>query len=182
MGVRILLMGLDRWPVGGSEEQPAGAETLCVSNTFVPLFWLLPYRHSDLQLLKLDDVSGSYPVLVARREDMLERLERSVEPVAGLLGEKALPLLQQWRDYLGSLAAPVIALETYELWAAFADKQGLKDQLLDQLEALEHLVSTGHLSEPLNAALLEPSNLLLPGSSKLCLDDISLAGFGWREY
>lgn len=183
MSVKLLLMGMSREPgVGISKAAPDCAQTLCVANTFIPLFWLLPFRRVDIHRQPLTDRVGDYPVLFARRELMLERLDRSLQPVCELLGPGVAPLLQHWMSYLSERACEVVLLETWDLWRAFADPQGLLLQVEDQFEALERLVETRHLSDEMRAALLEPANLLLPGCDSVCLDDISLTGYGWRAH
>lgn len=181
--MRVKLMGMARSPgCGLMSSPPDTAEVLCVSHTFIPLFWLLPYRLTDIRQLIVEELPCSYPVLVASRELMVKRLDRCVQPLSGLLGGSVVPLLMQWMSFLVSRKAPVVVLDTWELWRAFADRNGLLLQLKDQFEALERLIETDHLSEELRAGLLEPANLLLPGCNSLCLDDISLTGFGWRPH
>ncbi len=181
--MRVRLMGMARNPgCGLMSGPPDTAEILCIAHTFIPLFWLLPYRLTDVQSLSIEELPGEYPVLVASRDLMLQRLDLCIQPLSGLLGASVAPLLLQWRNFLEGRESPVVVLDTWELWRAFADKKGLLMQLQDQFEALERLIETSHLSDELRAGLLEPANLLLPGCDSLCLDDISLTGFGWRPH
>ncbi|MCV6591255.1 MAG: hypothetical protein OIF57_19875 [Marinobacterium sp.] len=183
MGIKLLLLGLERSPdIVALSEAPGYARTLCMSNTFIPLFWLLAFRRADVHMQAVEGPARYYPVLYAERKTLLQNLDECVQPLSELLGRSTLPLLRQWVGYIARLDVPVLMLETWELWRGFADQQGLLTQLQDQLEALERLVATGHLSDELRAGLLEPANLLLPGCNSLCLDDISLTGYGWRAH
>jgi len=181
--MRVKLMGMARSPgCGFMSSAPDTAEVLCVSHTFIPLFWLLPYRFEDVRMLPVEELPGEYPVLSASRELMVQRLDRCIQPVSGLLGAAVAPLLVQWMNFLNSRDSSVLVLDTWELWRAFADRNGLLVQFQGQFEALERLIETDHLSEEMQAGLLEPANLLLPGCNSLCLDDVSLTGFGWRPH
>lgn len=179
MSVKLRLAGLKR---GSGEGGLAEAEmfALCHANTCIPLFWLLPFRHSDVRLQAPTDGAGRYPVLRVEQQLMLQRIEQSIEPLGSLLGARAVRLLLDWYRFLAARDLSAVLLDTSSLWQSFACPEHFILQLQDQFEALERLVDTGHLVEGMQAALLEPSNLLLPGNQGLCLDDVSLSGYGWQ--
>ncbi|MBY4677687.1 hypothetical protein [Marinobacterium arenosum] len=174
LGIRVLMMGLARRL---DSQLPNEAETLCAANSRIPLFWLLPFRPQDLHLQPTSEAPEGYPLLWAEREQMLARLDRLRQPVVTLLGQQTEALLQQWHGYLAQLSAPVLALETYELWQTEPE---LQPRLQQQLTLLQRLLADGQLDEAERAALLECCQLQQPDGS-LALDEISLAGFGWRS-
>ena len=183
MSVKVLMMGMAGEPGSARATDPPGyAETLCMANTFIPLFWLLPFREQDMHLQSVRGGGQRYPVLYARREAMLARLDSCIQPVCELLGGRVVQLIQQWMSWLAGCKHTWLMLETWDLWRVFADPQGLQHQITDQFEALERLIATHHLGDEQCAALLEPANLLLPGCDSFCLDDISLTGYGWRAH
>lgn len=171
MGIRVLLMGLEK-PLGG--EGNNSGEMLCAANSFIPLFWLLPFRRSDLKQLPLqDDVAPSYPVLSVSTEVAAARVENFVVLLAEHLESDVLEVLKRWQHYLAQVGYPELALDTYELWA---ENQAVGDLLNKQLTVLESLLTNDNTEM---ADVISAFEGVVVKEGRVSGDAISLAGFGW---
>lgn len=177
LGTRIILLSMSGVPEAG--ESAPEAEVICAANHDIPLFWLLPFACEDLQYFEVaaenDGIlshsgNAKYPVLVAERVKLLDRLEQRCALLKRFISAGDTELLQRWAQFISKLSAPVIAMDTYELWCNSSEQEQLADNIREKLALFDRLSSEnasntlGHLKQQ---GIWQEEN------------QIALAGFGW---
>jgi len=176
LGTRIILLAMSSLPDAGNEPE---AEVICAANHEIPLFWLMPFSSGDLRHFEVAaEQSGilshtekaTYPVLVAERSKLLERLEQRLLLLKPIISEQDADLLQRWVGFLSEQSAPVIAMDTYELWCNSGQPDRLAEDILarlTQFDALNSDVAKNTLDNLKQEGVWQEGN------------QIALAGFGW---
>ncbi|WP_415903966.1 hypothetical protein ACMXYW_10195 [Neptuniibacter sp. QD48_55] len=177
LGTRIILLSMSGAP--GAGESAPEAEVICAANHDIPLFWLLPFACEDLQYFEVAAESDGilshngnvkYPVLVAERAKLLDRLEQRCKLLKPFISDSDEELLQRWTKFISKLSAPVIAMDTYELWCNSSQQEQLADNILAKLAVFDGLSSenaSNSLEELKHKGIWQEGN------------QIALAGFGW---
>ncbi|WP_415893951.1 hypothetical protein ACMXYN_06045 [Neptuniibacter sp. PT8_73] len=177
LGTRIILLSMSGVP--GVEGSAPEAEVICAANHDIPLFWLLPFTCEDLQYFEVaaenDGIlshsgNAKYPVLVAERVKLLDRLEQRYTLLKPFISAGDAELLQRWAQFISKLLAPVIAMDTYELWCNSSQQEQLADNILEKLAMFDDL-SSQNASNSLEE--LKQKGIWQEGNQ------IALAGFGW---
>ncbi|WP_415888561.1 hypothetical protein ACMXYV_11110 [Neptuniibacter sp. SY11_33] len=177
LGTRIILLSMSGAP--GVEGNTPEAEVICAANHDIPLFWLLPFACEDLQYFEVaaenDGIlshSGNtkYPVLLADRLKLLDRLEQRYTLLKPSLSDGDGELLQRWVQFISEQSSPVIAMDTYELWCNSSEQEQLADNILETLAVFDNL-SSENASNSLEE--LKQKGIWQEGNQ------IALAGFGW---
>ncbi|WP_415881652.1 hypothetical protein [Neptuniibacter sp. QD34_54] len=177
LGTRIILLSMSGIP--GEEGNTPEAEVICAANHDIPLFWLLSFTCEDLQYFEVaaenDDilshsVKTKYPVLVADRAKLLDRLEQRYTLIKPFISAGDAELLQRWAQFISKLLPPVIAMDTYELWCNSSQQEQLADNILEKLAMFDDL-SSQNASNSLEE--LKQKGIWQEGNQ------IALAGFGW---
>ena len=177
LGTRIILLSMSGVP--GAGESAPEAEVICAANHDIPLFWLLPFACEDLQYFEVaaesDGIlshSGNvkYPVLVAARAQLLERLKQRYTLLKPFISDADEELLQRWVKFISEQSSPVIAMDTYELWCNSSEQEQLADNILAILAVFDGL-SSENVSNALED--LKKRGIWQEGNQ------IALAGFGW---
>lgn len=176
LGTRIIMLGMEHPP--GSDEPQNNAEVICAANHTIPIFWLMLFGSSDLELFDTQGVGQDslastqiqqYPVLLARKATALPLLQKRSAELASVIKAEDAELLAKWVSYIQKIDFPVFALDTYELWNNMENQSQLLPDLQNLLNSLdkieksptdiwEHLKTAGNWQEG---------------------NGISLAGFGW---
>ena len=111
LGTRIILLSMTGVP--GVEGNAPEAEVICAANHDIPLFWLLPFACEDLQYFEVaaenDGIlshsgNAKYPVLVAERVKLLDRLEQRCALLRPFIAVGDAELLQRWIQFLLELS------------------------------------------------------------------------------
>ncbi|WP_415897914.1 hypothetical protein ACMXYX_06005 [Neptuniibacter sp. QD72_48] len=177
LGTRIILLSMSGIP--GEEGNTPEAEVICAANHDIPLFWLLSFTCEDLQYFEVaaenDDilshsVKTKYPVLVADRAKLLDRLEQRYTLIKPFISDGDGELLHRWVQFISKLSAPVIAMDTYELWCNSGEQEQLSDDILAKLSLFDGL-SSKNASNAFEE--LKRQGVWQEGNQ------IALAGFGW---
>ncbi|WP_415900710.1 hypothetical protein [Neptuniibacter sp. QD48_11] len=177
LGTRIILLSMSGVP--GLEGNAPEAEMICAANHDIPLFWLLPFACEDLQYFEVaaenDGIlshsgNAKYPVLVAERAQLLERLEQRCTLLKPFISAGDTELLQRWIQFISELLTPVIAMDTYELWCNSGQQEQLADNILAKLSVFDG-ISSENASNTLEE--LKKRGIWQEGNK------IALAGFGW---
>lgn len=175
LGTRVIMLGMSDFP--GSNSDQNDAEVICAANHNIPVFWLLLFTPSDIQLFETQGIGQEslnssgvqlYPVLLTERSVALKRLSERRKTLSPVMNESDSQLLDRWIDFLQHNASPVIAVDTYELWNNRAEPEKLQQELtalLDEFNPDEFKAAT--LQKLKASAHWQENNA------------ISLAGFGW---
>lgn len=177
LGTRIIMLSMSCFP--GDDEQQPEAEVICAANHDIPLFWLLPFACEDLQYFEVavenDGIlshrgNTKYPVLLTDRVKLLDRLEQRYTLLKPFISAGDGELLQRWAQFISKLSAPVIAMDTYELWCNSSEQEQLADNIFEKLGAFDDL-SSENASNSLEE--LKQKGIWQEGNQ------IALAGYGW---
>ncbi len=175
LGTRVIMLGMSHFP--GSNNGQSDAEVISAANHNIPVFWLLLFTASDIQMFETQGIGQEsldssavqlYPVLLTERSVALKRLSECRKTLGPLMSESDSKLMDRWMNFLQHQDSPVIAVDTYELWNNMAEPETLQQELTALLEELTPEDFQPETLQKLKASAHWQEN-----------NAISLAGFGW---
>lgn len=175
LGTRVIMLGMSQLP--GSNNEQNDAEVICAANHNIPVFWLLLFAPSDIQLFETQNIGQEsldssgvqhYPVLLTERSVAIKRLSERKKTLSPLMSDSDSQLLDRWMDFLQHNGSPVIAVDTYELWNNMAEPEKLQQELTALLDEFNPVDFKPETLQKLKASAHWQEN-----------NAISLAGFGW---
>lgn len=180
LGTRVIMLGMYQFP--GEDQNQNEAEVIAVANHEIPMFWLLLFAASDIQLIQTQGVAQdtlestttkNYPILVARKVDALEQLITRKNVLTSVISDSDAQLLERWLAYLQQTEFPVLAMDTYELWNNMDDPEKLYPELEKLLNTVrDSLDDAGNTREVAFDQIKQTGKWQANNS-------IALAGFGW---
>lgn len=180
LGTRVILLGMNQFP--GESQNQNEAEVIAVANHEIPMFWLLLFAASDIQLIETQGVAQdalestttkNYPILIARKANALEQLIARKNVLTSAISNRDAQLMERWLTYIQHTEFPVLAMDTYELWNNMDDPAQLYPDLESLLNVLSHsLDDSGKTAEVAFDQIKQTGKWQANNS-------IALAGFGW---
>lgn len=180
LGTRVIMLGMNQFP--GEEHNQNEAEMIAVANHKIPMFWLLLFAASDIQLIETQGVAQdglectstkNYPILIARKENALEQLSARKNVLASAISDSDAQLMERWLTHLQQTEFPVLALDTYELWNNMDDPEQLYPDLENLLNILRDSLDVEGKTADAAFAQIKQTGKWQENNS------IALAGFGW---